>query len=115
DLSPSEGVSLNTMGVVQYRLGRYAEAIATLERSLTAGRGQFDAFDLFFLAMAHHRLGDREEAKRCFDRAVNWLMEQKGLSEQHPRERPACAAGAGAVRPGPGGGGLPADVFAPAR
>src|SRR5207244_365474 len=56
-LAPGQGVFLNTLGVVQYRASRYAEAITTLERSLAASQGQSDGFDLFFLAMAHHRLG----------------------------------------------------------
>ena len=82
ELAPGEAIYLNTLGVVQYRAGRYAEAIATLERSLAAGHGQSDAFDLFFLAMAHHRLGHRDQARDCFDRAVRWLGEQKSLTAQ---------------------------------
>ena len=54
---------LNTLGVALYRAGEFAEAITTLEQSLAVGKGQFDAFDLFFLAMAHHRLGHRIEAR----------------------------------------------------
>ena len=92
DLAPGEAISLNTLGVVQYRAGQYAEAIATLERSLAAGRGQSDAFDLFFLAMAHHRLGHREEARTEFDRALRWLGDHKTLSEAGPRNWPASAS-----------------------
>ncbi len=56
-LAPDQSIYLNTLGVALYRAGRYAEAVDVLERSLAAGRGEFDAFDLFFLAMAHHQLG----------------------------------------------------------
>ena len=113
-LAPGQQAFLNTQGVLLYRAGRFAESITTLERSLAAGRGQFDAFDLFFLAMAHHRLGHREEAHRCFDRAVSWLGEQKNLVEQYAKELAAFRAEAEAVLTGSDDE-LPADVFAVPR
>ena len=58
------------MDVVLYPAGQSDRAIAILERSLESSRGQTEAFDLFFLAMAHHRLGHREEACECHDRAL---------------------------------------------
>ena len=62
ELVPGQQVYLNTRGVLLYRAGQYADAVTTLEKSLEAGKGQFDGFDLFFLAMAHHRLGHSDEA-----------------------------------------------------
>ncbi len=109
-LTPGQPVSLNTLGVVQYRRGRYAEALATLQRSLAAGHGQSDGFDLFFLAMAHHRLGHRDQAKNCFDRAVRWVKDQKNLTAPYARELAAFQAEARIVLTD-----LPDDVFAGPR
>jgi tetratricopeptide (TPR) repeat protein len=113
-LSPAEQPSLNTLGVTLYRAGRFAEAIETLGKSLKAGKGQLDGFDLFFLAMAHHRLGQRDEARRCFDRAVAWMSHLGPLNAQQAKELAAFRAVAEAVLAlaGPGAE-LPADVFAP--
>jgi tetratricopeptide (TPR) repeat protein len=105
---------LNTMGVAQYRACLYAKAVATLEKSLAVGRGQTDGFDLFFLAMAHHRLGHRNVARDCFGRAIRWQGEQKSLSAEHAKELAAFRAEAEAVLAGPAGE-LPDDVFAPLR
>jgi uncharacterized protein HemY len=108
-LSPGDQSSLNTLGVALYRAGRFDPAIEALEKSLKAGKGQIDGFDLFFLAMAHHRLGHETQARACFDRAVRWLGERKSLSDQQTRELAAFRAEAKSLL---AGGELPADVFA---
>jgi Tfp pilus assembly protein PilF len=68
----------NTLGVALYRTGQFAEAVPVLERSLRESKGQSDAYDLFFLAMCHHRLGDAAKVRDCRERAANWLQKHKG-------------------------------------
>jgi tetratricopeptide (TPR) repeat protein len=113
-LSPGEAGPLNTLGVLQYRAGRYEEALASLEGSLAAGSGLSDGFDLFFLAMAHHRLGHPGDARTCFDRGLRWLGDQHGLNERDFKDLAGFRAEAESVLAGPVGE-LPDDVFADPR
>jgi tetratricopeptide (TPR) repeat protein len=110
ELAPGQQVSLNTRGVVLYRAGNYAEAVKTLDKSLKAGQGQFDSFDLFFLAMAHHRLGHRQEARGCLDSAIQWMSHPGPLAAEQVKELAAFRAEAEAVLAGSLGE-LPDDVF----
>jgi WD40 repeat protein/tRNA A-37 threonylcarbamoyl transferase component Bud32/Flp pilus assembly protein TadD len=68
-LAPGDGSILNTLGVTQYRLGDYAKALETLERSekLNAAKNP-PVTDLAFLAMAHHQLGHKEQARATLTR-----------------------------------------------
>jgi WD40 repeat protein len=114
DLASTQDIYVNTLGVAQYRAGQYAEAIATLEKSLAASKGGTDAFDLFFLAMARYRLGRVVEACADFDRAIKWRRDHPKLSQPGwSQELDAFQAEARALlgRPHPE---LPDNVFAPA-
>jgi tetratricopeptide (TPR) repeat protein len=113
-VAPNPETFLNTLGVIQYRTGRYAEAVSTLERSLAVGGGLFDGFDLLFLAMAHHRLRQEDQARARYDRAVRWLDGQETLGSRYSKELAAFRAEAEAVLAGPASG-LPEDVFAHPR
>ena len=89
---------LNTLGVALYYTGHFAEAIPFLERSLGESKGQSDAFDLFFLAMCHHRLGDVAKAKDCLERGKQWFQKNKAkISTDWLKELTAFQAEAEAV------------------
>ncbi len=68
----------NTLGIAYYRAGRIQEAVATLEKSLQGSAGESDAFDLYFLALAHHRLADPARAKAYYQQARAWHDNQGG-------------------------------------
>jgi tetratricopeptide (TPR) repeat protein len=61
---PDDYAMVNTLGVLQYRLGRYEAALSTLARSNAHYSAEHEGgvpTDIAFMAMAHHKLGNREE------------------------------------------------------
>jgi serine/threonine protein kinase/formylglycine-generating enzyme required for sulfatase activity/tetratricopeptide (TPR) repeat protein len=72
---PATALYRSTLGIVCYRLGRYADAIEALNVALMKAGGDRAAFDLFFLALAEHRLGEAEDARAHYERAVRWADE----------------------------------------
>jgi tetratricopeptide (TPR) repeat protein len=59
---------LNTLGAALYRAGRFTEAVSRLDEAIQKRKGESVAEDWVFLAMAHHRLGHHDEARRWLDR-----------------------------------------------
>jgi WD40 repeat protein/serine/threonine protein kinase len=64
--------ALNTLGAALYRAGRFEDAIRRLEEGIQLQAGQSLPQDWVFLAMAHHRLGHHDEARRWLDRFQNY-------------------------------------------
>jgi WD40 repeat protein len=115
EMAPGRSTALNTLGLAQYRAGQFAEAIVTLEKSLAAAKGESDAFDLFFLAMARYRLGRAAEARADFECAVRWRRDHPNLRDPSwSRELDEFQAEAQAVLNAPPDE-LPANVFAGER
>ena len=84
---PEEAEYMLTRGAVLYRAGRWEEAL----RPLTEGHRRLEnssnpflwldvVRDCSYLAMAHHRLGHREEARKWFDKMKQQL--EAALAEQ---------------------------------
>jgi hypothetical protein len=77
--APGDGSILNTLGVAQYRVGQYKEALSTLtksEKRNTTPDGPLPP-DLAFQAMAQHQLGKKAEAKATLSR-LREAMKQPG-------------------------------------
>jgi tetratricopeptide (TPR) repeat protein len=62
--APGSASCLNTLGLVLYRSARYEEAIQKIEQGVALKGGVLDPEDAYILALAHFRLGRREEAIR---------------------------------------------------
>jgi tetratricopeptide (TPR) repeat protein len=85
-LEPGNPMYRNTLGVAYYRAGRYRDAIDRLRADLEGQEDRFLAWDLCFLAMSYHRLGEADRAGEYRNWALRWSRDQKGLSVDHVHE-----------------------------
>jgi serine/threonine protein kinase len=90
DLAPNERDYRNTLGVACYRVGDWKGAVTALGKSMELSEGG-DCSDWFFLAMARWRLGDKDQARKWYDKAVGWMEKEKSPHEELHRFRPEAA------------------------
>jgi tetratricopeptide (TPR) repeat protein len=82
-LAPAAGTYWNTLGVAYYRAGKWQEGVEALRKSMALTSGG-EVVDWLFLAMAHKQLGNHEEARQWYDKAVVHL-EKDGVMDQGRR------------------------------
>jgi tetratricopeptide (TPR) repeat protein len=68
---------LHTLGLAHYRAAQFDASIQKLHKSID-GNWNANAANWLVLAMAHQRLGNADEARKWFDKAVAWI-ENTGL------------------------------------
>jgi len=84
DFAAGHWAILNTLGVAQYRVGKYAEAVETLSRSdeiNTKSKGTSLPGGIAVQAMAHYQLGHVEEARKLLERLPQLM--QMGIWRGH--------------------------------
>jgi serine/threonine protein kinase len=89
-LAPEEGRYWNTLGTADYRVGDWKGAVGALRKSMELRKGG-DGTDLFFLALAHWQLGDKDGGRAWYGRAVQW-MEKHQPGDEDLRQVHAEAA-----------------------
>lgn len=72
EMKPTDRPIWNTLGAAEYRAGEWKKSIVALEKSMELRGGGGDAYDWYFLAMAHWKLGQKAEALSYFEKAVAW-------------------------------------------
>jgi tetratricopeptide (TPR) repeat protein len=70
-------LALNTLGAALYRAGRIDEAIARLDESVKASGGSGTPEDWVFLAMAQHKKGNADEARRWLEKVRAYVNDEK--------------------------------------
>jgi len=105
ELGEKDANTYGTLALAEYRSGHYAESLAASKRSMELRKGN-GAYNWFFQAMAHWQKGDKDEARKWFDKAVAWTTE-KGPKNAELRQFWAEAAELFG-QPGPGSPAVPA-------
>jgi tetratricopeptide (TPR) repeat protein len=90
DLDPKKGHNWNTLGAAHYRAGSWKDAVAALDKSIGLRQGG-NSNDWFFLTMAHWQLGNKEEARKRYDQAVQWMDKHQPKNEERRRFRTEAA------------------------
>jgi tetratricopeptide (TPR) repeat protein len=79
-IRPYAGYYVGTLGVAQYRVGRFADAVTTLTRASELNakqRGGPHPANIAFLALAQHQLAHRGEAKKLLDELRKLLQQDR--------------------------------------
>jgi tetratricopeptide (TPR) repeat protein len=72
ELAPQFFMGWGNLGEAYYRNGQWQQAIANLDKGLALYKSDHSEF-FFFLAMAHHRAGHKDEARKWYDKAIAWM------------------------------------------
>lgn len=86
----ADGAFHGTLGVAHYRAGKWKDAIAELEKSIERNKAN-TARDLFFLAMAHWQLAERDQARKHYAQAVEWMEKNQPKDDELRRFRAEAA------------------------
>jgi hypothetical protein len=117
-LAPADGYCLTALGMVQYRLGKYREALKTLTRAepinartFGVGDGQSLPVDLGLMVLVHHRLGNEyevcERSARLYQRMQDMRWRYREETDVLLREIELLLDGTPPIWPGTGPGAIP--------
>jgi tetratricopeptide (TPR) repeat protein len=70
------------LGVTYFRAGKWRAAADALEKAAELRGDDAGANEWFYLAMTRWRLGDKEQARELYDRAVEWMDKNKPEDEK---------------------------------
>jgi hypothetical protein len=78
-LAPKSLTCRNTLGVAHYRAGHFRETVEVLRPNVDEQMDEVLAYDLYFLAMSYHHLGETVRGRDYYDWAVRWVAMQRDL------------------------------------
>jgi tetratricopeptide (TPR) repeat protein len=97
DLAPGEADYWSTLGLAHYRAGSFEDGAKALGKAVELRSGG-DAYDWIFLAMTRWQLGQKDEARRWFDRSADWSRDHPDEELQRFQAEAAQLLGLAAIR-----------------
>jgi WD40 repeat protein len=88
-LAPEMGNYWNTLGMAQYRAGKWQDAVAAIYKALELREG--GGMDWLFLAMSHQQLANKVEARKWYDQAALWIEKHQPKNAEMLRVRAEAA------------------------
>jgi uncharacterized protein HemY len=87
ELVPRKSTYHDTLGTALYRAGHWKAALEALKTANQQSLGKRAGSTSFFIAMTHWQLGDKAEARRWYDRSVEWMDKNQPKNEELLRFR----------------------------
>jgi eukaryotic-like serine/threonine-protein kinase len=87
ELAPWDGAIWNTLGVANFRAGDWQRAVEALNKSIEL-RACGDASDWILLAMAHWQLNHSDQARKWYDKSIEWMDKNAPNTDELHRIRP---------------------------
>ena len=83
-LAPQSSYCWRVLGWAHYRTGAWQASVEALEKSMQLQKDPAggDSFQWFFLAMAHWQLGQKEDSRKWYGRAVEWMDKERPKNEE---------------------------------
>jgi tetratricopeptide (TPR) repeat protein len=81
ELEPLDGGAWNTLGVALYRAENMQEAITALRKAEELESGKYFAWNAFFLSMVRWKVGEKQQARKEYEQAVQWM------DKTHPNDK----------------------------
>jgi len=81
ELAPNDDHNWTTLAAARYRTGNWSEAQVALEKAMYL-RPWGEGLDWFLLAMIRWRAGDKPDALRWYDKAVEWMAKNDAYSDE---------------------------------
>jgi eukaryotic-like serine/threonine-protein kinase len=85
-LAPENSTFWNTLGAAHFRARNWQAAVEALANSMERSKGG-NGFDYFFLAMAHWQLDQKEQSRKHYRLAVEWMEKNQPHNEELRRFR----------------------------
>src|SRR5262249_7524225 len=101
ELMPNGSGCWNTLGMAHYRAGDWKAAGEARTKSEELSPGTSLAFNAIFLAMAYWQLGEKDQARQWYAKAVAWMAKNGPQNEELKRFRAEAEELLGIPKPAP--------------